>query len=126
MFLQPENTPNESFLTNLTEQDIYQKYMIMKRVGFINMLLVLPDFLVEFEKEVKYAGKDRDSGWYETALQLGVTLLAGLVQVSLGDGQDLCMNLLNFTNFTRRTGTEDLMMTSRRFQWPKSVTVKMI
>ena len=36
--------------------------MIMKRVGFINMLLVLPDFLVEFEKEVKYAGKDRDSG----------------------------------------------------------------
>ena len=86
--------------------------MIMKRVGFINMLLVLPDFLVEFEKEVKYADKDRDSGWYETALQLGVTLPAGLVQVSLGDGQDLCMNLMNFTNFTRRTGTEDLMMTS--------------
>ena len=86
--------------------------MIMKRVGFINMLLVLPDFLVEFEKEVKYAGKDRDSGWYEAALQLGVTLPAGLVQVSLGDGQDLCMNLMNFTNFTRRTGTEDLMMTS--------------
>ena len=62
LYVRSANTPNESFLTSLSEQDIYQKYMIMKRVGFINMLLVLPDFLVEFEKEVKYAGKDRDSG----------------------------------------------------------------
>ena len=44
LYLRSANTPSESFLTSLSEQDIYQKYMIMKRVGLLKHVAGLTRF----------------------------------------------------------------------------------